>query len=126
MIPTITTEWVFTAAQTDFQLVAVDATHRMVVTYAQATTAHSTGADVTVRLGLATATLPTITNNSAAGGGGVFFSHGGIVPGGGAIAANGGAPIVAGGADEELRITCSAATGGDLRIIVTYWLDTLS
>lgn len=126
MIPSASREWVFDAAQTDFKLVDFDSTHRGVVTYGQITIANSATVDVSVRVGFATATLPTITNNAAGGSAGVFMSHGGIAKGGGMVVANGGAPIDTGDADEDLRITCSAPTGGTLRLVLSYWIDTLS
>lgn len=126
MIKTTTKEWVFTAAQTDFAIVTIDATHKGVVTYAQATCSNSNTGDVSLRVGFATATLPTISNDSATGGAGVFMSHPGIAKGGGMVVANGGAPVTAGAADEDVRVTCSAATGGALRIVLTYWIDDLS
>lgn len=126
MIPTTTKAWVFVTAQTDFKIEDVDSTHRMVVTYAQVTCSNSNTGDVAVRVGFATATLPTVTNDSATGMVGVFMTHPGIAHGGGMVVANGGAPIAAGAADEDLRITCSAATGGSVRLVVTYWKDDLS
>lgn len=126
MIPTITKEWVFVTAQTDLAIVTFGADHRGVVTYAQATCSNSNTGDVSLRLGFAAATLPTITNDSATGGTGVFLSHPGIASGGGAVAANGGAPLATGANDEDIRITCSAATGGALRVVLTYWDDDLT
>lgn len=126
MIPTITKEWEFDSAQTDLALVTVDATHRAVVVYAQATCANSNAVDVAVRIGFAAATLPAVTNDSGTGAGGVFLSHAGIARGGGMVVANGGAPITAGGADEDIRISSSVATGGFLRVVLTYWIDDLS
>lgn len=126
MIPTITKEWVFTAAQTDFAIATFDSTHRGVVTYGQATCSNSNTGDVNLRIGFATATLPTISNDSATGGAGVFMTHPGIAKGGGMVVANGGEPITAGAANEDIRITCSAATGGSVRIVLTYWIDDLN
>lgn len=126
MIPTTTKEWVFTAAQTDFKLEDVDATHRMVATYGQATCASSNSVEVSLRIGFAAATLPTISNNSPTGGLGVFMTHPGMARGGGMVVANGGAPIAAGAAGEDLRMTLTEPTGGSVRVIVTYWLDDLS
>lgn len=126
MIPTTTKEWVFVTAQTDVAIITVDATHRAVVTYGQATCSNSNSGDVSLRIGFASATLPTITNDSATGGTGVFMSHPGIAKGGGMVVANGGAPIAAGLADEDIRVTCSAATGGAVRVVLTYWVDDLS
>lgn len=126
MIRTTTKEWVFVSAQTDLAIVTIDSTHRGVVTYAQSTCSNSNTGDVSLRVGFATATLPTISNDSATGGGGVFMSHPGIAKGGGMVVANGGAPVTAGAADEDIRVTCSAATGGALRLVLTYWVDDLS
>jgi hypothetical protein len=126
MIPTITKEWVFTTAQTDLAIVTFAALSRGVVTYGQATCSNSNTGDVSVRIGFAASALPTITNDSATGGVGVFMSHPGIAKGGGMVVANGGAPIVTGADGEDLRITCSAATGGALRVVLTYWIDDLT
>lgn len=125
MISTTTKEWVFVTAQTNVQLEAISSTQRMVVTYGQATCSNSNTSDVSMRIGFATATLPTISDDSATGGVGVFMSHPGIVKGGGMVVANGGAPIAVGGPDEDLRITCSAAVGGALRVVLSYWVDSL-
>lgn len=122
MIPAITKEWVFTAAQTDFQMEAVGSLQQMVVSYCQVTCSNSNNGDVSVRIGLAAATLPTVTNDSATGNAGMVLSHGGVAKGGGAVVANGGQPITTGAADADLRITCSAATGGSLRVVVAYHL----
>jgi len=127
MIGITTKSWVFTNAQTDFQMEAVDSTHAMIVYFVIATVAHSSSSDVAVRVGLATSTLPAITNNSATGNIGMAFTHGGIAPGGGAVASLGGdSPLVIGAADADLRITCSAATGGDLRVVVGYRMNDVS
>lgn len=126
MIPTITKEWVFVTAQTDVALITLDATHRAVIVYGQATCANGNTADVSLRVGFAAATLPTISNDSATGGAGVFMSHPGIAHGGGMVVSNGGAPIASGAANEDVRITCSDATGGAIRVVLTYWVDDLS
>lgn len=126
MIPTITREWVFTTAQTDFKIEDLDSTHRAVIVYGQATCANSNSVDVTLRVGFAAATLPTISNDSATGGTGVFMSHPGIARGSGMVVSNGGAPICAGAADEDIRITCTAATSGSLRLVLTFWIDNLA
>jgi hypothetical protein len=119
---TVTQEWVLTATQTDCEWEDVPSTQQMAVTYAQVTNANSTTGDVSVRLGFGTATLPTVTNDSATGNPGVFLSHGGISPGGGVVAQAGGAVLALGAPDEDLRVTCSAATGGSVRIVITYRL----
>lgn len=110
--------WSFATAQTDAKLIDVGATQRLAVLTAKATCAHSNTGDVSVRLGFATATLPTLTVDSLTGATGEFFSHGGIAPGGGAVDSDG----ALGGLGEDLRLTCSAATGGSLRVSVKYRL----
>ena len=110
--------WSFATAQTDAKLIDVGATQRLLVVSAKATCANSNTGDVSVRLGFATATLPTLTVDSLTGSAGEFFSHGGIAKGGGAVDAEGGM----GAEGEDLRLTCSAATGGSLRITVKYRL----
>jgi hypothetical protein len=126
MRPSTTKEWSFTAAQTDFELEDVPADKSMVVWYCQVTCSNSNTGDVSVRIGLATATLPSVSDNSATGGVGMVLSHGGIAPGGGAVVSNGGSPITTGAPDADLRLTCSAATGGSLRIVISYHLNDLT
>jgi len=123
MIPTTTKEWVFTAAQTDFALETLSSTQRMVIKYGQATCSNSNSGDVSLRVGFATTTMPTISNDSATGATGVFMSHPGIAKGGGMVVSNGGAPIATGAVSEDLRITCSAATGGSVRLVLTFWIE---
>ena len=116
----VTKEWSFAAAQTDLSLVTVGSTQHLEVYYCQVTAANSNTGDVSVRIGAATSTLPTVTNDSATGGGSMLLSHGAIAKGGGAVVAMGGSPVLVSAADEDLRITCSAATGGSIRVVVQY------
>lgn len=116
MLDSTTQTWSFATAQTDALLITVGATQRLAVLSAKATCANSNTGDVSVRLGFAAATLPTLTVDSLTGAVGEFFSHGGIAPGGGAVDAEG----ALGAEGEDLRLTCSAATGGSVRITVKY------
>lgn len=118
----ITKRWVFVTAQADVKLVDVGATQKASVLFAKAVCSNANTGDVSVDIGLATATLPTITNDSLTGGNGVFLSHPGIAHGGGEVNANSGQPIAVGAVDEDIRLTCSAATGGALRVILQYRL----
>lgn len=118
MLESTSQTWSFDAAQTDAKLIDVAATQRLAVLSAKATCSNSNTGDVSVRLGFATATLPTLTINSLTGAVGEFFSHGGIAKGGGAVDAEG----ALGPEGEDLRLTCSAATGGSVRITVKYRL----
>lgn len=118
----ITKEWVFVTAQANVQLEAIGATQRGAIMYAKATCSNSNTGDVSLRVGFATATLPAISNDSLTGAAGIFLSHPGIAKGGGVVEANGGQPIAVGAVDEDIRLTCSAATGGALRVIIQYRL----
>lgn len=120
-----TGEWSFTTAQTDLALVTVGATERLDVSYAQVNCTNSNLADVPVRIGMAAATLPTLTPNSATPNLQMVLSHAGISAGVPAIAGNGLAVIARGAAGADLRITCGAPAWGELRVIVQYriWTD---
>lgn len=120
-----TGEWAFRTAQTDLSLVTVGATERLDVSYAQVTCTNSDLSDVPVRIGIATATLPTLTPDTGTVNIGMVLSHPGIVPGSPAIAGNGFAVIARGEPGADLRITCGNPTWGELRVIVQYriWTD---
>jgi hypothetical protein len=119
-----TYEWVFDTAQTDLSIFTVGATERLDVSYAQVNCTNSNLADVPVRLGMATATLPTVTKNSATGNAGMVLSHPGISSGVPAIAGNGSAVIARGALGADLRLTCGTPTYGELRIVVQCQLLT--
>lgn len=115
----ITKSWVFTSAQTDTSLETVGGTNRMAVTYAAITCANSNAADVSVRIGFAATTLPAESTSGATG---MFFEHGGVAHGGGALAANGGEMIAVGDLGIPPRFTCSAPTGGSVRLVMSWTL----
>jgi hypothetical protein len=117
MMGVITKSWVFTAAQTNTSLETVGGSVRMAVTYACVTCANSNTGDVSARIGFAATTLPA---ESATGADGMFFEHGGIAHGGGALAANGGEMIAVGDAGIPPRFTCSAPTGGSVRLVMSW------
>lgn len=116
MLDSLSRTWRFTTAKDSALLIAAGATQRISVLSAKATCSNSNSADVSVRLGFATSALPSLTADDLTGSAGEFFSHGGIAKGGGAVDAEG----ALGGLDEDLRCTCSAASGGDVRITVKY------
>jgi hypothetical protein len=118
----LTKRWVFVTAQTDAKLVDVGATQKAAVLFAKAVCSNSNTGDVSIEIGFGTATLPTISNDSLTGGDGVFLSHPGIAKGGGEVNANSGQPIATGAVDQDIRLTCSAATGGAVRVIIQYRL----
>jgi hypothetical protein len=123
MIPAIAKEWTFTTAQTDFAIETVSATQRALIYSGVATCSNSNTGNVSLRCGTAAATLPTVTNNSATGNVGVPISHPGIAPGGGMVWPGGSEPIHVGADGEDVRITCSAATGGALVLVLAIYIE---
>jgi hypothetical protein len=123
MTPTTTKAWTFTTAQTDLALETLTSTQRMKVIYGQATCSNANTGDVSLAVGFGASTLPTVTNDSGTGATGIFMSHPGIAKGGGMVVANGGQPICLSAVGDDLRLTCSAATGGALRLVLTFWIE---
>lgn len=114
---TETLEWEFEAAQTDLAILTPPSNQPFLVNSATVTCANSNSVDVSVRIGFATTTLTAYTPNSSTGVGGIFFSHGGIARGGGWTQAGGNAT---GAAAQPIRLTCSAPTGGSIRVILSF------
>jgi len=117
----VRSEWVMTSAQTNLKLVTISTGTKIVVTAASCFVDADCTTNVHCRLGLATSTLGTISNNSATAINGIVLSHPDIPPGSGVVEGNGSGIIAIGADDEDLILTCDAATGGALRIIVSYF-----
>lgn len=118
----ITREYDFGAsAQTDVNLAAaaVAADERIYVTRFEATCDMANTANVTVRAGFGATSVPTA---SATGVSGMISSHPGLAPGSGIVSGTGAGLIAIGGAGEEPRLTSSAATSGNLHVIISYYL----
>lgn len=118
----ITREYDFgTAAQTDVNLAGalVAADERVYVTRFEAMVDNATTVDVSVRAGFGAASVPTA---SATGVSGMIGSHPGVAPGSGFICGSGAGVIAVGAAGEEPRLTSSAATTGNLHVIISYYL----
>jgi len=110
-----------TAAQTDVNLAAaaVAADERIYVTRFEALCDNANTVAVSVRAGFGTASVPSA---SATGVSGMIASHPGIAAGSGIICGNGAGILAVGGAGEEPRLTSSAATTGNLHVIIAYYL----
>jgi hypothetical protein len=118
--------WVFDAAQTDKALLNSDGSalvtsdQQMAITYCKAVCARNNTVNVSAMVAFAATTIPTITVNSSNGQPGFALNHGGIAPGGGEVNGTGEAAIATGAAGVGPRFTCSAPTGGDIRLIISY------
>jgi hypothetical protein len=118
----ITREYDFgTGAQTDVNLAAaaVAADERIYVTRFEAMCDNANTVSVSVRAGFGTANVPAA---SATGVSGMIASHPGVAPGSGFVSGNGSGLIAVGGAGEEPRLTSSAATTGNLHVVISYFL----
>lgn len=119
----ITREYDFGAsAQTNVNLAAavVAADERIYVTRFSALNDNATTATgVSVRAGFGTANVPTA---SATGVSGMIATHPGLAPGSGIIEGTGAGVIAVGAAGEEPRLTSSDATGGNLHVLISYFL----
>ena len=102
-------------AQTDLAISpAISASQRLLVHAIYVTAGNSTSVNVAVRVGFAEATLAA---RSLSGVAGILVSHTNIAPGSGLYGIPG-----MGALGEELRLTCTVPTGGNLTITYLYEL----
>jgi len=115
-----TVEYLATTAQTNDAIVTVSAGAKIVVTHVQVLVDEATTVGVAVRIGFGASTLATLPTdgNTATG---ILVSHAGAIPGGGLNKGDGNGILGIGADDEDLRITCEAATSGALRVVVSYY-----
>lgn len=112
---TKTIEASYSAAQTNTAVVAVSTGSKIVVTQVQVINDSFSPNVVSFRVGFATATTPTTT--------GVVATHAGMIPGAVYSRGDGDGILGVGADDEDLRITSDApGTGGEIRILVTYYV----
>lgn len=110
-----------TAAQTDVQLSAsaVAADERCYIIGFEAMCDNANSVAVSVRAGFGTASVPTA---SATGVSGMIATHPGLAAGSGFVIGAGSGIIAVGAAGEEPRLTSSAATSGNLHVIIRYFI----
>lgn len=111
-------EFEFTAAMTNAALITVSAGTKIVVTGVMVFVSKATTVNVGVRIGFAAATLPAVSTSGTAG---IILSADGIGPGGGANRGGVGGMLGVGADGEDLRVTSSVPTTGNLRVTVTYY-----
>jgi hypothetical protein len=111
---TVSSEFHFTAAQTDQALVTVGAGVKIIVSAASALLSAAGSATAGIRIGFATATLAAA---SSSGVNGIVLTHSGVAVGSGVVSDE---VPVAGAANEDLRITCAEPTGGSWRVLIKY------
>jgi len=112
-IGVVTTGTTISSAQTNTALVSFGASNRFAVTQVQVSLNGACTVSVGYRIGFGTALTPRLA--------GRLISHPGMVPGSIHSRGDGSAMIGFGGADEDIRITCDAPTGGSLDVVITYY-----
>ena len=112
-IGVVTTGTTITGAQTDVALVSFGASNRFAVTQVQVSLDEACTVGVGYRIGFGTTLTPRLA--------GRIISHPGMVPGSIHSRGDGSAMIGIGAADEDIRITCDAPTGGALDVVITYY-----
>lgn len=103
----------YTTAQTDVAQVTVGAGTIIVLTSFMFTCDNANTVNVNALLGFGTATVPT--------GAGNVGSHAGIAPGSAFGRGNGAGMIGVGADNEDLRVTVSVPTGGNVDVFGTYY-----
>jgi hypothetical protein len=121
----ITREYMTTAAQTNDPIIdTVAGGSQIVVTEIEVLVSAATSVTPQVRIGFGATAVPT-EPASGASVDGVALSHPGIAAGSGVVRGNGGAAIAIGADGAELRITNSVPTGGQITVLVSYYVSTL-
>jgi hypothetical protein len=103
---------------------SVGATQRVVVTMLDVTAHGANTVNVDVRIGFGTASVPAEPAHNASVAG-VLLSHSGLVAGGGVIKGDGSGIIGVGALNEEVRIDCDDPVGGEVKVVITYYIATL-
>jgi len=119
----ISFEYNTTAAQTNDPIInSISAGTKIVLMHLECNVSAATTAAATdVRIGFGAASVPAKGASGADAVSGVVMSLAGVPPGSGEVKGTGGGKISEGASDEELRITCAAPTGGELRITGAYY-----
>jgi hypothetical protein len=111
-----------TSAQTNDPLIAVISSGtKLVITGISVICATSNTVYPSCTIGFGTANIPTLGASGADGVDKIILSHGGIAAGSGIVLGFNGSILAIGANDEDLRITCTVPTGGDLRVSVQYF-----
>lgn len=111
-----------TAAQTnDTILPVISAGTKFVITGISVVCSAANTVNPSCIIGFSTATLPALGASGADGVDKLILSHGGIAAGSGIILGYNGSIVGIGGDDEEVRITNTVPTGGDIRVSIQYF-----
>ena len=118
-------EYMTTAVQTNDAIIdTVAAGSQIIVTAISVLVSAATSVTPQVRIGFGTTNPPTepTTGNVVDD---MLVSHPGIAAGSGVVEGNGSAAIAVGGDGNELRIANDVPTGGQITVMVSYYISTL-
>ncbi len=124
--PNITTrEYMTTAERTNDPIIdTIPAGSYIVILEIEVLTSVATTANPQVRIGFGTTTVPTepTSGNTIDG---LVISHPGLAAGSGVVRGTGGTAVSVGGSNQELRITNDAPTGGQITVLISYYVSSL-
>ena len=119
----ITREYMTTAVQTGDEIIgSIGATQRVVVVGCTITVSGSTTADPKIRVGFGTTGSVPAEPSSGSSVTGMVAVHAGAPGGGGVSEGTGGSRISVGGLGQELGIANDVPTGGQISVIVRYYV----
>jgi hypothetical protein len=118
-------EYMTTAAQTNDPVIdSIAAGSQIIITAISVMVSAATSVTPQVRIGFGTTNPPTepTSGNTVDD---MLISHPGIAAGSGVVEGNGSAAIAVGGDGNELRIANDVPTGGQITVMVSYYISTL-
>lgn len=119
---TVSAEYLSTGNITDDNILpAITGGTKYVITAITVAASAANTTNATVRIGFGATTVPTQGATNADAVAKVVMSLPGIPPGGGAVKGNGGGIVGVGGDGEELRVTITNMSSGNLTIVVDYY-----
>jgi hypothetical protein len=118
-------EYMTTASQTNDPIIdSIAAGSQIIITAISVMVSSATSVTPQVRIGFGATNPPTepTTGNTVDD---MLISHPGIAAGSGVVEGNGSAAIAVGGDGSELRIANDVPTGGQITVMVSYYISTL-
>lgn len=118
-------EYMTTAAQTDDPIIdSIAAGSHIVILGISALVSDDASVSPAIRIGFGTANVPA-EPASGASVAGMVLSHPDVAKGSGIVQGWSGGVVAVGASDEELRITNDVPTGGQITVMVLYYISTL-
>lgn len=114
-------EFIAETAQSDTAIITPNANQKIVITSIEASLDADANVSVGLRVGFGEDSVPTQPADGESVSG-MALSHAGLTNGSCYVRGNGTGIVAVGAASQSLRVSCSDPTGGQLRILVTYFV----